>query len=67
MPKEHRVAYNYLLTNEVHTLIDINAYQVPRVNRFIDQRLSESGDRCLILEYARLLALTPKDLLASCL
>ena len=53
MPKEHRVAFNHLLTNEVHTLIDINAFQVPRVNRFIDQGLSASGDRCLILEYAR--------------
>ena len=57
MPKEHRIAYNHLLTNEVHTLSSANIWQVPRVNRFIDQGLSSSGDRCLILEYALLLTI----------
>ena len=52
MVKEQRISYNRLLDNEVNALTCINIYQVPRVNRFIDQGISTRGDRCLILEYA---------------
>lgn len=65
MPKEHRVSLNYLLTNEVHTLISANAFQVPRVNTFIDQGLSASGDRCLILGYASPLAFMQQEVILA--
>lgn len=58
MPKEKRLEFNHLLTKDVHALISTNAWQVPRVNSFIDQGLSARGDRCLIFECALLLLLT---------
>ena len=58
MPKEKRLDFNHLLTKEVHSLVSTNAWQVPRVIRFIDQGLSARGDRCLVLEYALALVLT---------
>lgn len=51
MDKEERLDFNHLLDNEVDSLLYTKFYEVPRVTRFIDQGMSASGDRCLILEY----------------
>ena len=51
MNKEKRLDFNHLLDNEVDSLLYTNFYEVPRVTKFIDQGMSASGDRCLILEY----------------
>lgn len=50
MDKMKRLDFKHLLDNEVNYLVCTNVYEVPRVTRFIDQGLSASGDRCLILE-----------------